>query len=234
MKSGIYKVFIGPKFYIGQTGDLQARKSGHLSYLRRGAHPNAHMQRAFNRIGTYRFVILGRVLPEHLNALEQALLDLQHADPLCLNIAKDVQAPGRGLVRSRETLKKISQAAAGRTLSPAIVRERKRAKETRCHWEHSDHGVWYCNRWELCQEFGALDWNSLGVVQRYPYSNSHKGWRKRPDIGIHLYHPEHGIWRGTQRELVAKYGGDPSRLSKVKNGHIGSHRGWVVRSDIFA
>lgn len=111
----------------------------------------------------------------------------------------------------------------------------KRNKDKPFLWHHPIHGHFFCSRWELAEQFPDLCPSALNNLARRSYSNkSHKGWVCDKSVGVHWYHPEHGVFRGTQRALVARYGGDPSRLSKVANGKSSVHRGWVVRSDIFA
>lgn len=48
-KSGIYKITINNKIYIGSSVDLYSRYSTHYSRLRRDIHENIHLQRAYNK-----------------------------------------------------------------------------------------------------------------------------------------------------------------------------------------
>lgn len=71
MKTGIYKIVcsITNRIYIGQSIDIEQRKSSHFSLLRRGAHPNCYLQRSFKKYGETSFYF------EILEECEEALLD---------------------------------------------------------------------------------------------------------------------------------------------------------------
>lgn len=59
MDTGIYKItnLISNKIYIGSTTtSFKRRFKEHLSALKRGNHPNTHMQRAFNLDGENSFI----------------------------------------------------------------------------------------------------------------------------------------------------------------------------------
>ena len=59
MDTGIYKItnLISNKIYIGSTTtSFKRRFKEHLSALKRGDHPNSHMQRAFNLDGENSFI----------------------------------------------------------------------------------------------------------------------------------------------------------------------------------
>jgi len=48
-KSGIYKITINNKIYVGSSVDLYSRYSTHNSRLKRDIHENIHLQRAYNK-----------------------------------------------------------------------------------------------------------------------------------------------------------------------------------------
>ena len=59
MDTGIYKItnLISNKIYIGSTTtSFKRRFKEHLNALKRGNHPNSHMQRAFNLDGENSFI----------------------------------------------------------------------------------------------------------------------------------------------------------------------------------
>lgn len=49
----VYSISFGPnsKLYIGSAIDFKRRRWDHMKLLRRGTHPNIHLQRAFNKYG---------------------------------------------------------------------------------------------------------------------------------------------------------------------------------------
>ena len=60
MKSigGIYKIenIVDHKVYIGQTNNLEKRKTQHFSHLRHNKHFNSYLQRSFNKYGEHNFL----------------------------------------------------------------------------------------------------------------------------------------------------------------------------------
>ena len=119
-ETGIYRLTVGPRtFYWGQAQDLQRRGAEHLSYLRRGAHHNRHLQASFNKHGeeafTFKVSLICEV--EELNRYEQYFIDRDHGTPGCANLAKCAEATMRGLKHSDGTRAKISEARKGQTNS---------------------------------------------------------------------------------------------------------------------
>jgi len=116
--SGIYVILNVKtgKVYIGQTQDFRRRWHKHKTYLKGGYHENRHLQHAWNRYGAdaFRFQKLEYCAIEQLDEREQHFLDIYMAKGMCYNIAKDVQASGRGLIRSEETRRKLSEAVMGK------------------------------------------------------------------------------------------------------------------------
>lgn len=73
MKIGIYgiKNLVNGKWYVGQSGNIEARKRSHYSELKNGVHCNEYFQFAFNKYGFDNFEF--RILEE----TEEGLLDIQ-------------------------------------------------------------------------------------------------------------------------------------------------------------
>lgn len=127
---GIYQIKVGPRTtYYGQSQNLWKREHNHLHYLRKGTHNNRQLQRSFKKHGEGSFTFQPLLICEisELDRYEQALLDAHHGTPGCANVAKDAEAPGRGLKHSEETKEKMSEAAKARQACPEA---RKKARET--------------------------------------------------------------------------------------------------------
>src|SRR6266567_111656 len=77
--SGIYRIVCtsNKRFYIGSAANLRARSRDHLSGLRRNAHDNQKLQRAFNKYGEASFIfeVIEFVLLPFLLEREQYWLD---------------------------------------------------------------------------------------------------------------------------------------------------------------
>ncbi len=136
--SGIYKITCtaNKKIYIGSAVNLQQRKKGHFSCLRRNEHVNKHLQNAWNKYGeqTFIFEVLEYVLPMSLTAREQYWFKkLKPFDRKGFNIAREAgstlgykYAPEtiekmRGMKRSPEARVNISRAALGRKRSAESI-----------------------------------------------------------------------------------------------------------------
>ena len=89
MKSGIYKITIGGRFYIGSSNRLTSRKSAHYVALKNKTHPNVVMQRAFNKHGDFNFEVIAYYEESEIRKQEQILLDEFINHPNCMNICSD-------------------------------------------------------------------------------------------------------------------------------------------------
>ncbi len=122
MSIGLYEIrnVSNGKFYIGSSINIERRwKNDHHRTLKQGTHPNRHLQRAWNKFGeeSFELSILGICDKEHLLNIEQSLLDRYANTEWCYNIAKNAQAPGTGIIPSKETKLKMSQSLTGRIRS---------------------------------------------------------------------------------------------------------------------
>lgn len=56
-KSGVYQILnlVNGKCYVGSSVQIETRILKHLAFLRRGSHPNAHLQAAFSKYGEQAF-----------------------------------------------------------------------------------------------------------------------------------------------------------------------------------
>jgi group I intron endonuclease len=110
--SGVYVIRndITGNGYVGQSVRMRKRISDHFNLLRRGIHPNPHLQRAFIKYGessfSYDFEIVCEN-PADLDPLESAYLS------------------GDAVFDSARTYYNIAKAPAG------VMRDRKHTKETR-------------------------------------------------------------------------------------------------------
>lgn len=117
-QSGVYRIenTSNGHYYIGSTCDLRRRERDHFRDLRRGAHFNPRLQRAWSECGesVFRFVIADRLPPDQIAARECELLAASHGRPECYNVAADARHPTRGRSLSPEHVAKVAAANRGR------------------------------------------------------------------------------------------------------------------------
>ena len=107
------------KGYVGQSARMKKRIADHLNLLRRGVHPNPHLQNAFLKYGAHAFSHSFEVVcedPSELDALEEAFLTgdaVFDQTPVYYNVSKTAHVPMRGKNHSDETKKRISGSKKG-------------------------------------------------------------------------------------------------------------------------
>lgn len=114
MSSGIYKIenILTGKYYVGSSVDIKKRWNKHLSQLRKGTHPNKHLQSSYNKYGedAFKFEVLEFALfPEDLVPMEQKYIDGLNPE---YNLAPTAGSQ-LGVKRSEDTKKKMSEAKKG-------------------------------------------------------------------------------------------------------------------------
>lgn len=112
--TGIYKIEINDKVYIGQSKDIHRRWKHHRNLLKRIAHDNPHMQNLFNKYGESSLKF--SILEECLNLSEREAFWIETVEPrfrLNLHAVADV------IPVSLETRIRISEAKKGKPLSEA-------------------------------------------------------------------------------------------------------------------
>lgn len=78
-KTGVYQIvnLVNGKCYVGSSVQVESRIFKHLAFLRRGEHPNAHLQAAFSKYGeqSFDYKLLEVCAKEVLLSREQFYLD---------------------------------------------------------------------------------------------------------------------------------------------------------------
>jgi group I intron endonuclease len=124
-QNGIYKITnsVNGKVYIGSTfckGGFKRRWIVHKSGLKRGKHPNKHLQSAWNKYGEFVFIFeLIEIITDYTILLEreQYYIDSHQSfnDKIGYNISKNASAPMLGRSHTEESKKKIGKASEGNT-----------------------------------------------------------------------------------------------------------------------
>lgn len=125
--SGIYRIVCikNGRYYYGSSKNIAGRWYTHQSRLRKKEHHNSIMQNAWNKHGeqSFRVEIVEHVSEEKLIEVEQKYLNEYFGKPNCMNVAKDASASARGITRTTEQRKKISEALKGKSPSPETRRK---------------------------------------------------------------------------------------------------------------
>lgn len=98
------------QFYVGSTDDLAVRKYKHLWHISNGTHRNAKIKEAFQNVSAKNvfFFIWPTQSRKEAYDIEQKFLDATVENEKSLNIASDARLSGKGVKRSLELRKRIS------------------------------------------------------------------------------------------------------------------------------
>lgn len=106
----VYRIYntINGKSYVGSSISVQRRKYYHFNLLKRNAHPNKHLQSAYNKYGysAFTFIILEESSNESVISREQHWLDTLW-DTGLYNVSKVAGASFKGRKHDKSTLKKM-------------------------------------------------------------------------------------------------------------------------------
>jgi group I intron endonuclease len=215
--SGIYQIRCNTngKIYIGSAVNMLARWAGHRRSLQRGAHPNKHLQEAWNSYGeeNFEFTVLEYVTPAFLLRAEQEWIDKsQCADrKIGFNICPFAGSPRDAFAQVWEGF-----------IDP------------------HGNGITIFNLQKFCRQHG-LDFPSMHrLAMGKSKLKSYKGWthknsvRKRDYVKTYdgFINPE-GRSVGPITNLAAfcrERGLDETHMIAVVNGRICSHRGWTHKN----
>lgn len=129
MKSGIYAIVnkLSGRKYIGSSRDLDKRKRGHFSTLRRGCHHNVWLQRSHDKHGpkAFQFVILEECKPADLFSREKFHIE---NEKLCEAGIYNIGSVGGGDNTSSHPLnheirERISKSQMGKKMKPRYGEE---------------------------------------------------------------------------------------------------------------
>jgi group I intron endonuclease len=87
MNSGIYKITINNKIYIGSAINFKSRRRQHLHYLKNNKHQNKHLQRLFNKYGDIVIEKIESCKPSILIEREQFYIDTLNPEINILKVA---------------------------------------------------------------------------------------------------------------------------------------------------
>ena len=116
--SGVYKIYCegNKKVYIGSSINVRKRKNEHLCYLRKGKHPNKHMQYAFNKYGEedFSFSLVLQCESEFLLIREEEQIQLHNSYNKGFNLIETPTKSLLGYKHNEASKDKMSKSAKGR------------------------------------------------------------------------------------------------------------------------
>lgn len=125
--SGIYALrnLSDNKVYIGQSRNLEKRKTTHFWMLRNNRHFNVHLQRAFNRGDQFEFTVLEYCVPSKCDEREIFWISQYNATKDGYNLCDGGNATV-GYHFTAEGKEKISKAKRGKKQSQEVIERRTR------------------------------------------------------------------------------------------------------------
>ena len=215
-QSGIYQILnaVNGHRYIGSTIDLRKRLNRHRALLRRGAHENSHLQRAWCLYGAaaFRFSVLEEVqVLEQLLEREQHYLDTLRPE---YNMAPNAGSC-LGVRHSEETKRKLGRLRKGKKRAPYSAearlnfsrgqRGRRHPPEIRAKMSQAQRG----------RTKTAEHRRKIGAAQSGEKSSN----AKLTERGVNEIRRLLAGGTLTQREIAARFGVSRSLISLIKHGH---------------
>lgn len=91
---GVYRIQIGPYFYIGSSNNCEKRKKEHKRHLESGDHYNPKMLAVYRKYGDFNFKVIEQTDTElQCRQREKSYIDLHFNDKHCLNISTEALCP---------------------------------------------------------------------------------------------------------------------------------------------
>jgi len=230
MTCGIYKITNkqNDKFYVGSSTNIERRWYSHKSYLRRNAHPNKHLQNAWNKYGEECFVfsVLQETEEDMLLDKEQEIIDESNCCDKKVGYNKSLTAgsPMKGRKHSPETIEKIKQASTGRKHTQksrekisSSNKGKKRSNEARRKMSEAKKGI--------TPAAAYIPMSQEGRKKNSEYAKTRKG-HKNPNTRLTPEQIENmkkdfdnsGLTNG---DIAKKYGVSLSTVKRIKYGKTG-------------
>lgn len=248
--SGVYAIIclVDDKLYIGSSYQARVRCLTHRNLLRKGAHHNIHLQRAWNKYGESSFVfsLIEQVAPDRLLEREQYWIDFHGCcnDMRGYNISRKAGAPMAGLQHSGQTRARMAASQLGRKHSDEVKEKirnahlgRKKTPEHIANMGVSRRGRKASD--ETRAKLRAIRSNP-SLELRYKFGNATRG-KNRPLEAVQktaqAHMREYVITDPQGNEYRIKglaafcreHGLDQGSMSHIMRGKQSHHKGWKCR-----
>lgn len=183
MESGIYKISnpLNNKIYIGSSININRRWERHKNTLKRGVHPNIHLQRSFDKLikvnENFIYELLELCDVNILIQKEQFYIDTLNPE---YNIAK-VANSSKGIVRRKSTKEKIKNSLLGTKQSKETVNKRKLALigQTRTKEQRATMAI---SKLGLNNPIFKIGWNKQVEAMRL----ANTGKKRSKEVGLKI------------------------------------------------
>lgn len=121
-RKGVYLILINGNKYVGSTSSAKGvseRLNQHRWRLKANTHGNRHLQRAYNKYKEFYGFFIEETLEDATLDREQHYINLLSPE---YNICKEACASAKGVLRTKETKQKLSQAMMGRKFSKETLK----------------------------------------------------------------------------------------------------------------
>lgn len=216
--SGVYQIrcISNNKIYIGSSIDIRDRCGQHRNSLRRGDHPNTHLQAAWNRYGedSFEFTVMEITDQESRLGAEQIWLDrtLSFKREIGFNIFDLAGSPGDAFAQTWEGF-----------IDPE-------GNEVTIH-----------NLFDFCRK-NSLDWPSMHRLAKGESKlKSYKGWSHKNSVRQRDYIKTYNGFidpNGNPVRPISNLAAfcrennlDNTHMVAVSQGKLYSHRGWTYQND---
>jgi hypothetical protein len=205
-RSGVYKIEIDNKFYIGSSQKcLLTRLRHHLYYLKKNTHNNYKLQKAYNKNSNIKITIIEFCNKEETLNREQYYLDYLKPS---LNISKDSSAPMVGRKHSIKSLEKMKGKTPWNKGMPRTEEEKLKMSE---------------GQKQVCKIKGDAYRKVLSERAKKHLAGKFKGHRHTEENRkyfrkIHTENNDHIICINTGECFLAQI--DAAKYFNIKQGHI--------------
>lgn len=241
-KSGIYKIInkVNGKYYVGSSKDIEHRWQEHKNELNKNKHYNDYLQSAWNKYGerSFEFTIVEFTENRDLLTVEQKYLtELKTQQNKCYNLNFDayggdiseyskqkIRESNLGRKASVEVKKKLSESHKGIRLSEQTKEKLRIFNKGKILTEEHKRKIGKANSGK---KYSLEIKKRMSEIRKGIYSGN-----KNPAYDSTIYNFYNKILnihrKCTCYELYTEFNLKNTGVSRLKNDHVKSYKGWII------